>query len=151
MSNHQGGVIVSSNTYLTLVAEGLWDIWIRIEMLLGAFFSWLPSSLNPFPSVYVQIFVRDFAIIPGSGGFPFVYLYIWGGPLLLILGSFYLAKLITQRNLDSRFKYATYLLVWATFPRWFAYSLPTLIKFYLLMLALIAIYLLLKKGLNWHF
>ena len=148
MSNHQGGVIVSSNTYLGLVMDGTWDIWTRLEMVLGAIFSWLPYSVNPFPAVYAHIFVRDYAVIPGSGGLPFVYLYIWGGITLLVIGCIFLAYLLTYRSINSRYSYLFYLVAWSTFPRWFAYSLPALIKFTILGLLILILINIIIKGLK---
>jgi len=148
MSNHQGGVIVSSNTYLAFIIDGTWDVWTRLEMFLGAIVSWLPYSVNPFPAVYAHIYVRDYAVIPGSGGLPFVYLYIWGGITLLVIGCILLGYLLTYRSINSRYSYLLYLVAWSTFPRWFAYSLPALIKFTILGLLFLVFINVIIKGLK---
>ena len=94
MSNHQGGVIVSSVTYLGLVESGVWDWGVRLRMAIGGLLSFIPYSYHPFQEVFVHRFVRDYATIPGSGGFPYIYAYLWGGYFLVILTSLFIRYII---------------------------------------------------------
>ena len=94
MANHQGGVMVSSVTYIGLVEEQVWDWYIRLSMFLGAILSGIPYAIHPFPEVFIHIFVKDYAQIPGSGGFPFVYAYVWLDYFGVIAISLLLRKII---------------------------------------------------------
>lgn len=128
MSNHQGGVIVSSVTYIGLVEEGIWDWGVRLKMAAGALVAFLPYSVHPFPEVFVHKYVNDFATIPGSGGFPFVYAFLWGGWSLVILIALGGRFLIWNKSSLISLNLCK-VLVLAMFPRWYAYTLPVLLKF----------------------
>ena len=128
LSNHQGGVILSAVTYVGLVEEGLWDGYFRLRSLLGTLFvPYTPLSLNPFPEVFLHLEALKLASIPRSGGFPFVFLYVWGGVGLVLAGAFLLRWLMFNRHASPELIYAKVLIL-VTFPRWYAYSLPVGIK-----------------------
>lgn len=131
MSNHQGGVIVSSVTYLGLVEDGIWGWADRFNMALGSLFAFLPYTSNPFPEAFIHRYVQGFANIPGSGGFPFVYAYLWGGLLMVSLVAYCLRRLVSNEGLSITMALVK-LVVLAMFPRWYAYTLPVLIKFIIL-------------------
>ncbi len=131
MSNHQGGVIVSSVTYLGLVESGVWDWGVRLKMGLGALLSFIPYTYHPFQEVFVHRFVRDYATIPGSGGFPFIYAYLWGGYFLVALISLFIRYIIWNQSNSIAINLCKVVTL-SMLPRWYAYTLPVLIKFIVL-------------------
>jgi hypothetical protein len=131
MSNHQGGVIVSSVTYLGLIEAGDWGWEERIRMLLGSGLAFIPYSIHPFPEAFIHRYVHDFSTIPGSGGFPFVYAFLWGADLMVLIIAYFLRSLIWSSGSSDR-AVILKLLILAMLPRWYAYTLPVLIKFLVL-------------------
>ena len=128
LSNHQGGVIVSAVTYLGLIEEGLWDGMFRLRSFLGLFLTpYVPLSANPFPEVFLHLEALKVASIPGSGGFPFIFLYVWGSVFFVITGGMLMRWLWFNNYTNPELVYAKVLML-VTFPRWYAYSLPVGIK-----------------------
>ena len=145
LSNHQGGVIVSSVTYLGLIDTGLWDIYFRIQSALGLFFApFLPSSLNPFPQVFLHLEALKVASIPGSGGFPFVFLFVWGGVGYVIIGALAMRWALFNTYINPSLTCAK-LIILVSFPRWYAYSLPVGFKYFLMALIISAILMSLRR------
>jgi hypothetical protein len=69
----------------------------------------------------------EFTPIPGNGGLPGVYLYIWGGALGVLIGSLLLNYFF--RNVGKhRYISIFVLFMLVTFPRWYAYNMIILIK-----------------------
>ena len=127
MGNNQGGVFVCSTTYWGLIQEGVFDLSFRVKSLFGVFSSiFLPASLN-LKEAYINFQALTHTAIPGNGGFPSIYLFIWGGYLGVIIGALILNRIIrNKKNSNAIFIYTVFL--FSTFPRWHSYNLLILIK-----------------------
>jgi len=139
MSNNQGGVIVCSTTYYGLIEENIFDIIFRLKSLIGTISGiFIPSSLN-LKEAYINIVAMDVSTIPGNGGFPSIYLYIWGGFIGVLFGGGTFNYLI-RKSIYSRITAIYFIFVLATFPRWYAYNMFILFKmgFWLMFLLAVA-------------
>lgn len=127
MANNQGGVLVSAVSYIGLIDEGFFDLEFRLKSFLGFLTSpFLPSS-QALPETFVNFSAMEFTPIPGNGGLPGVYLYIWGGALGVLIGSLLLNYFF--RNVGKhRYISIFVLFMLVTFPRWYAYNMIILIK-----------------------
>jgi len=127
LSNNQGGVIVCSVTYFGLIEEGVYDLVFRLKSFLGTVFSvFLPSKLN-LEETFINTVTLKHANIPGNGGLPGIYLYMWGGLTGVILGSFVFRYLINNKA-NSRLIFIYLIFMFSTYPRWYAYNMFILIK-----------------------
>jgi hypothetical protein len=127
MQNNQGGVVLCTVTYLGLIKEGIFDIWFSIKSFIGIFTSvFLPSSLN-IEEAYVNFEALKHASIPGNGGFPSIYLYLWGGYIGVIVGAL-LFNYIIRNPKRSRIVALYGLFILSTFPRWYSYNMMIIIK-----------------------
>ncbi len=144
LSNHQGGVIVASVTYLGLVHDEVWDMIFRAKSALGLMFvPYIPSALNPFREVFLHLEALKITVIPGSGGFPFVYLSIWGGVIYVMIGALVMRWILFNRSSNPHLVMLRAVML-VSFPRWYAYSLPVGFKY--AVLALIFSFFLLYFG-----
>ena len=138
MQNNQGGVMLCAVSYIGLVEDGLFDIYFSLKSFFVLFTSILiPSSLN-LEETYVNFEALKYTSIPGNGGLPAVYLYVWGGIPFVILGSLLFNYIIKNKN-NSRLIAIYALFILSTFPRWYSYNLMILIKmgFWLMLLVLL--------------
>lgn len=139
MSNNHGGVMVSSVTYLGLIEEGIYDWVFRLKSLLGTIIgTFIPSSMN-FEEAYVNLYTMKYtAMIPGNGGFTAIYLYLWGGVVVVVLGGLLFNRLLRNPR-QSRLIAIYFIFMMATFPRWYSYNMFILLKmgFWLLLFILI--------------
>jgi hypothetical protein len=138
MQNNQGGVVVCAVTYVGLVENGLFDIWFSIKSLLGMFTGIvIPSSWN-IQEAYINFEALKYASIPGNGGLPGVYFYVWGGFPFVLIGSLILNAIIRNKN-KTRLISIYVLFLLSTFPRWYAYNMMILVKmgFWLLLLIIL--------------
>ena len=127
MGNNQGGVFVCSVTYWGLIEEGLFDLLFRLKSFIGLFTGiFLPSSVN-LEEAYINFSALKYAPIPGNGGFPSIYLFIWGGYIGLTIGSLIFNYLLRNPN-NSRLIFIYMIFVFATFPRWHSYNMFILLK-----------------------
>ena len=148
MSNHQGGVIVSSVTYLGLLNDQVWDSAFRAASFAGLFFTpFSTSSSNPFPQVFLHLEALKVASIPGSGGFPFVYLYVWGSIYMVLIGAAVM-RWVMFNAYTNPYLMSAKLVVLVTFPRWFAYSLPVGVKYFLITFFLAVFLMSIRKKVN---
>lgn len=150
MSNHHGGAIVSSVTYLGLIDGEVWDFVFRFRSALGLSFTpFVPFSLNPFPQVFLHLEALKVANIPGSGGFPFVFLYVWGGIVFVLLGAAAMRWVMfnTYRNPAL---ISIKLIMLVSFPRWYAYSLPIGFKYVVITFVIAAILMSCRKKSERH-
>jgi hypothetical protein len=137
MGNNQGGVLVSSTVYLQLIQDGIFNMETRLKSFLGFLFSpIIPSSFN-FEETYINLFAIKYRPLPGNGGFPGVYTYIWGGYFLLVLFAYFIRKKFLWGF--GRVDYAITAFLFCTFPRWHSYNLIILIKLLFWMIILISI------------
>lgn len=126
-SNGPGGVLVCCTTYLSLIETGVFDFWFSVKSFFGIFTGvFIPASFN-LPETYVNREALKYESIPGNGGFPGIYLYIWGRYFGVFIGSLLFNSLLSysQKNKNA----AVYLIfVLSTFPRWFIYNFHGTIK-----------------------
>jgi hypothetical protein len=135
MSNNQGGVIVSCAAYLGLIKDGAFNLEFRLLSLIGNLVS--PFTIGTFsvPETYINTSALKYTAIPGNGGLPGVYFYVWGGWLGVIIFSLLFNKIFSTLGKNRYLTiYALFLL--STFPRWYAYNMLILIKmgFWLLLI-----------------
>jgi len=141
MRNNQGGVMVCAASYLGLIQDGYFDFSFRIKSFLGLVLSpFVPASLN-FQELYVNFSALEFTPIPGNGGFPGVYFYLWGGYFGVFIFSFFINRVFYNAKKNHyAAMYSIFLL--ATFPRWYSYNMLILVKmgfFYMLLMILSAV------------
>lgn len=127
LSNGPGGVLVASVTYFDLVQQGIFDAWFSVKSFIGMFTAIvLPSSLN-IPETYINSEALKYENIPGNGGFPGVYFYIWGRFVGVFIGGL-LINYFLKKSQNS-FYFAVYgVFLLSTFPRWYTYNMHVLIK-----------------------
>tara|TARA_B100000989_G_scaffold278780_1_gene240861 strand:+ start:2477 stop:3727 length:1251 start_codon:yes stop_codon:yes gene_type:complete len=126
MGNNQGGVFVASTVYVQLVKDGIFDIFFSIKSALGVLLSFmLPSSLN-LSETYINLEALNHRSLPGNGGLPGVYFYLWGGFMGCLLGGLLFRFLVFGSR--SRLALAMSLLMFVTFPKWHSYSLLIVVK-----------------------
>jgi hypothetical protein len=127
LSNGPGGVLVSSVTYFGLIKEGIFNLVFSLKSFIGMFLSILiPSSLN-IPETYVNTQALKYENIPGNGGFPGIYFYLWGRYIGVFIGSLLLNFFIKKSQYSTKYAiYGVFLL--STFPRWYTYNMHILIK-----------------------
>ncbi|MBE8607849.1 O-antigen polysaccharide polymerase Wzy [Vibrio sp. OPT10] len=127
MGNNQGGVVVSAVTYYELIKQDIFDFKFRLLSLVGTFTSiFLPYSLN-IKEAYINFEALKHIPIPGNGGLPGVYLYLWGGIPGIILGAYLLNRLL--KNVSNSRIIAIYVVfMMSTFPRWHSYNMFILVK-----------------------
>lgn len=127
MENNQGGVIISAASYLGLIQDGFFDIEYRAMSFLGIMTSPFTAGDFSIPETYVNFSAMKYTPIPGNGGLPGVYFFIWGGWLGVFIFSILINYFIRTKN-SSRYLgvYTMFLLV--TFPRWYAYNMIIIIK-----------------------
>ncbi len=138
MENNQGGVVISAATYLGLIDDGYFDFEFGINSLLGMLTSpFLTSDLTP-PETYINFEALRHASIPGNGGFPGVYFYIWLGWPGVIIMSILLNRVIFCFGKNQLLTILV-IFILSTFPRWYAYNMIILFKmtFWLIMLFII--------------
>lgn len=138
MSNNQGGVIVSCAAYIGLIKDGFFDLSFRLLSLLGIITS--PFTIGSFniPETYINTSALQFTAIPGNGGLPGVYFYIWGGWIGVLIFSIVFNRIFYTIGKNRYFSiYALFLLI--TFPRWYAYNMLIVVKmgFWLLFIVFI--------------
>lgn len=127
MSNGPGGVLVASVTYFDLVKQGVFDMWFSIKSFMGMFTGvFLPASLN-IKETYINLESLKYENIPGNGGFPGVYFYIWGRYLGVFIGGIFLNKIIKKSQYSINYAIYTLFLL-STFPRWYTYNMHVLVK-----------------------
>ena len=143
-SNGPGGVLVCCATYLNLIERGVFDFWFSVKSFLGMFTGvFIPSSFN-IPETYINREALKHDNIPGNGGFPGIYMYIWGRYFGVFIGSLLFNSLLrySQKNKNA----AVYLIfLLSTFPRWFIYNFHGTIKMGIWLLIFIFLSQLLKK------
>lgn len=126
MGNNQGGVFVASTVYIELIKDGVFDAVFSIKSLIGSLLSFiLPASLN-FTETYINLSALNHRAIPGNGGFPGVYFYLWGGIFGCLFGGLLFRRLLFGTG--GRLVVATSLLLFVTFPKWHSYSLLITVK-----------------------
>jgi hypothetical protein len=127
LSNGPGGVLVSCVTYFNLIQTGVFDLEFSIKSFIGMFTSiFLPASLN-LPETYINLEALKYDEIPGNGGFPGVYFYLWGRYLGVFIGSLLINFLF--RNIHRSKYISIYVLfMLSTFPRWYTYNVHILVK-----------------------
>lgn len=127
MENNQGGVVVSAASYLGLIDDGFFDLEFRMMSLLGLIIS--PFTMGDFSiqETYVNFSAMKYTPIPGNGGLPGVYFFLWCGWVGVFAFSALLNYLIRYKD-SNRYigVYIIFLLV--TFPRWYAYNMIILVK-----------------------
>lgn len=138
MSNGPGGVLVCSVTYFELINQEIFDWNFSFKSFIGMFTSILiPASLN-FQEAYINFEALKYATIPGNGGFPGVYLYLWGRYFGIFIGGLLLNFLIRKSQV-SRVAALYVIFLLSTFPRWYTYNMSILIKMGFWLLLFIAI------------
>jgi len=127
MSNNQGGVMLCSVSYFGLIQDGTFDFVFRLKSFLGTLASFiLPVSFN-FDEILVNRETLKYTAIPGNGGYPGIYAYLWlSYPGVIILP--YLVSLIFKNRYRNEYMMVYFVMVMATFPRWYAYNMFVLIK-----------------------
>ena len=126
MGNNQGGVFVASTVYIQLIKDGVFDAVFAVKSLFGVLLSFmLPASLN-FTETYINLSALNYRALPGNGGFPGVYFYLWGGIFGCLLGGLLFRHLLFGTG--GRLAIATSLLLFVTFPKWHSYSLLITVK-----------------------
>lgn len=126
MSNNQGGVMVSSVAYFGLIDAGVFDWVFRLKSFVGNIFAvFLPASYN-FPETFVNRVALEHTAIPGNGGFPGLYSYLWLGYFGLIIPL--LLHLVFKFRVKNEVIFYYFIMVMATFPRWYAYNMFVLLK-----------------------
>nr|WP_140173833.1 O-antigen polysaccharide polymerase Wzy [Vibrio parahaemolyticus] len=127
MANNQGGVVVSAASYLGLVEDGYFDWLFRLSSFFGTLVS--PFTVGKFnvSEAYINTSAMKYTAIPGNGGLPGVYFYIWGGWGLLISLSLAFALAFSAVGKSRLISiYVLFLLI--TFPRWYAYNMLIIFK-----------------------
>lgn len=122
-----GGVLVCSVTYYSLVKQEVFDLYFSFKSFFGMFTSiFIPSAMN-FKETYINFEALKYENIPGNGGFPGVYFYIWGRYIGVFFGGLFLNYSIRNSSKGGVYTiYALFLL--STFPRWYTYNIHILIK-----------------------
>ncbi|HAS6329551.1 hypothetical protein M2G94_08695 [Vibrio vulnificus] len=127
MGNNQGGVVVSAVTYYELIKQDVFDLKFRLLSLVGTLSSiFLPYDYN-LKEAYINFEALKHIPIPGNGGLPGVYLYIWGGWIGVFLGAYCFNRLLKKVG-DSRVIAIYVVFMMSTFPRWHSYNMFILIK-----------------------
>lgn len=127
MSNNQGGVVVSASSYLGLVDNEKFDWLFRLTSLLGMLVSPLTMGSFSVPEAYINTSAMNYTPIPGNGGLPGVYFYIWGSfPGVIIFSSIF--SLIFNNVGKNRYLSVFALFLLVTFPRWYAYNMIIVFK-----------------------
>jgi len=126
MGNNQGGVILASTVYIQLIEDGIFDLCFGVKSAIGVLVSFvLPYKFN-LPETYVNFSALNYRPLPGNGGFPGVYFYIWGGFLGCVMGGFLFRFLVFGKR--SRLGLIFSLLMFVTYPKWHSYSLLITVK-----------------------
>lgn len=127
MSNNQGGVTLSSNVYLGLIEEGVFDFWYRVKSLMGTIQNIFMSSSDSMEEAFVNVVALKYGSLPGNGGFIGVFAYLWAGWMGPVVVGFVLAKVL---QLSSRYNFLVVysVLILSTFPRWNSYNPRILFK-----------------------
>ena len=127
LSNGPGGVLVSCVTYFNLIQTGVFDLQFSVKSFIGMFTSiFLPASLN-LPETYINLEALKYDEIPGNGGFPGIYFYLWGRYLGVFIGSL-LINFLFRNTHKSKYISIYVLFMLSTFPRWYTYNVHILIK-----------------------
>lgn len=140
LSNGPGGVLVASVTYYDLIERGVFDLWFSLKSFLGMFSAIFLTAGNNLPETYINLEALKHENIPGNGGFPGVYLYLWGRYFGVFIGGLFLNLLLKKSQ--KNFYYAIYVIfLLSTFPRWYTYNMHILVKMgaWLIMLAFLSI------------
>ena len=138
MGNNQGGVFVSSTVYIQLIKDGIFDSLFAIKSFLGLLISFiLPASIN-LSETYINLSALNYRPLPGNGGFPGVYFYLWGGFVGCLLGGLLFRYLLFRKS--GRLTLATSLLLFVTFPKWHSYSLLIAVKLGVWLMIFLAIF-----------
>lgn len=128
VSSNEGDVFQSSVRLVGLIENGLLDAITRIKAFTGFCFSVLiPSSWLPEEASLIT-YKKDI-YNSGGGGLIAVYFYVflgWLGPFIISAYLFWIYRLAAfYNNIYLKF-YA--LMIFSTFPRWFAYNPIILFK-----------------------
>lgn len=123
MVSNQGGVFLTANMFIGLVADGFITAEQRVTTFIGNFLAilWSQSAL---PEAYnLASLTRAFFTIPG-GGLISGYMYVWGGVFGLIGWTTFILFVYLKTYAHSASKaFLVYgVLVMVVLPRWFAYS-----------------------------
>lgn len=128
ISSNEGDVIQSSVRLIGLIENGLLDIGTRVKALAGFLLSIiLPSSMLPEEASLITY--KKEIYNSGGGGLAAVYFYAflsWLGPFMISAYLFFVFRL-TFIYRSNYFKLYC-LMVFSTFPRWFAYNPIILFK-----------------------
>lgn len=128
ISSNEGDVFQSSVRLIGLIENGLLDTITRIKALMGFFLSIVvPSSWLPEEASLIT-YKKDI-YNSGGGGLIAVYFYAflgWLGPFIISAYLFWIYRL-TAIYKNIYLKFYT-LMVFSTFPRWFAYNPIILFK-----------------------
>ena len=128
ISSNEGDVFQSSVRLLGLIENGLLDVITRIKAFIGFFFSIVvPSSWLPEEASLIT-YKKD-VYNSGGGGLIAVYFYAflgWLGPFIISAYLFWIYRL-TSKHKSIYLKFYC-LMVFSTFPRWFAYNPIILFK-----------------------
>lgn len=137
ISSNEGDVIQSSVRLIGLIENGLLDVVTRIKALAGFIFSIVvPSSWLPEEASLIT-YKKDI-YNSGGGGLIAVYFYAflgWVGPFI-ISGYLFLLYTLTKKTQNFYLK-LYFLMVFSTFPRWFAYNPIILFKLCLWIIPLV--------------
>jgi len=135
MSSHQGGVIICTTTYLGLIENGTFDIIFSLKSFLGQFTSVLIPSEYNLNEAYINLEALKYSNIPGNGGLPSVYFYLWFGYVGVFIMSFFI-NYILRNIFHSKILLIYAIFMLSTFPRWYSYNMMILIKmgFWLMLL-----------------
>ena len=127
LSNGPGGVLVCSVTYLSLIEAGVFDLWFSFKSFIGMFTGVFTRASSNIAETYINTQALKYDDIPGNGGFPGIYFYLWGRYFGVIIGGLFLNYLIRKSQKSNIFAvYCLFLL--SVFPRWYTYNLHFLVK-----------------------
>ena len=126
--SNEGDVFQSSVRLIGLIENGLLDVFTRIKAFIGLFLSIIvPSSWLPEEASLIT-YKKDI-YNSGGGGLIAVYFYAflgWLGPFIISAYIFWIYRLTSiYKNIYLKL-YA--LMIFSTFPRWFAYNPIILFK-----------------------
>lgn len=128
ISSNEGDVMQSSVRLIGLIENGILDVFARIKAFAGFLFSIvIPSSMLPDEASLIT-YKKDI-YNSGGGGLVAVYFYAflsWLGPFIISAYLFFVFRLAFIYK-SNYFKLYC-LMVFSTFPRWFAYNPIILFK-----------------------
>lgn len=128
ISSNEGDVFQSSVRLLGLMDSGLLDFFMRIKAFLGFIFSVMVPSSWLSEEASLITYKKDI-YGSGGGGLVAVYFYVflgWFGPFIISAYLFWIYKLTSIYKTHYLKLYG--LMLFSTFPRWFAYNPLILFK-----------------------